>query len=763
MHKFLLLCSATLCMFLSGLIAPVTVHAQEQMPGDQPWNLEADRLRVFQDAKVVEAWGDVVMTRGADTLRAEYARYYWDTQWAYLQGDVRAGWQGDDLQAQQAEFDLENQVGWIDDGRLFFSEANIYISGDLERTGPKHYRFSDATITSCEDQPASWSFFSRQGDVTVDEYATLRSSRFQIKGTPVLYTPYMIVPVKTERQSGFLAPELTTSSRNGYGVNIPYYWAVNEETDVTLYQNFMSERGYMQGIEYRHTPNLETKGLWRASFLYDTQTAATEADEGDQFQGDGLVRPDHERYWLRGKYSGYIGSPAWKTELDIDWVSDQNYLREFNEGYSGFEESREDFLDYFGRDIDDADDLIRTNSWLVRRVWNISELNVLTEYNENLRYMNGNTPLSQDPTLQRLPEVDLALYRTKLLNTPLEVKAQTEGVNFWRRFGTTGTRLDIHPTMLLPVDIGPFSLTPSLGWRETVYLVDRFENDPAGVNTDDRVQFRGIPDAHLDGFTQLFRIFTLQEPPRLDNGVPGEEKWTKFRHNLQTRVGWDYIPDQDQSEYPLFTSADRISPRNELTYSLVNIFTGRKDFIPPAVDDTPAPELQTAYLEFLRIRLEQSYDFREASRDRDQDPFSQRPFSDLMTEVVYTPGKFLFLDSRTFFSLYSGRITEHEHMARLFSPGRGAVYFGLDFLEDVDDDFRRQGQEELHILRLGGNALLGPRWRFGVDHRYDLEAGEELETVLTLGFNHQCYFLELQYIHTPFEDRVEFEIELLGL
>ncbi len=45
------------------------------------WNLEADKLVTLSDNTIVEAQGGVVLQRGNDILKADFARYYSATNW----------------------------------------------------------------------------------------------------------------------------------------------------------------------------------------------------------------------------------------------------------------------------------------------------------------------------------------------------------------------------------------------------------------------------------------------------------------------------------------------------------------------------------------------------------------------------------------------------------------------------------------------------------------------------------------------------------
>lgn len=51
-----------------------------KLPGEESastvWNLEADKLNTLGDNTIVEAEGGVVLKRGNDILKADFARYY---------------------------------------------------------------------------------------------------------------------------------------------------------------------------------------------------------------------------------------------------------------------------------------------------------------------------------------------------------------------------------------------------------------------------------------------------------------------------------------------------------------------------------------------------------------------------------------------------------------------------------------------------------------------------------------------------------------
>ncbi|MFP4657332.1 MAG: LPS-assembly protein LptD, partial [Desulfonatronovibrionaceae bacterium] len=427
----------TLGVVFFSLLCPPFLAAEEP---SEPWRLEADRVKGDKSAQIVEAFDNVHIHRGEDYMRADYARYYPETNWVFLKGDVRAKWNQDFMQGEKAEFDLKNKVGWVKNGQIFLARENIYFKGkELKKTGANTYAFQEATVTSCDGDTPAWSLKTSSGSLTIDGYADLWNPRFRVKNAPVMYSPFMFIPVKTKRQSGFLRPEIGTSDRLGTNINQPYFQVIDEENDITLYENFYSRRGLMQGLEFRSTPNLSDQALFRADWMRDNKTANTEEDEDSQFDDDGLIRPNENRFWIRGKYDATF-LRDWQVKLDVDYVSDQNYLREFDSGYSGFQESREQFMEHYGRDIDDNDALTRENILSVNRNWAHTGLDARIVYKDNLRYKNNNLDEKYNPTVQRLPEINYNLYRTGIPGTPLEIEADNQAVYFWREYGTRGSR-----------------------------------------------------------------------------------------------------------------------------------------------------------------------------------------------------------------------------------------------------------------------------------------------------------------------------------
>lgn len=75
---------------------------------------------------------------------------------------------------------------------------------------------------------------AEQAVVEIDGYAQLFHSTFDVKNTGIFYSPFMVLPAKTTRQSGLLPPDYGISDKRGFYYTQPYFWAIDESHDMTV-------------------------------------------------------------------------------------------------------------------------------------------------------------------------------------------------------------------------------------------------------------------------------------------------------------------------------------------------------------------------------------------------------------------------------------------------------------------------------------------------------------------------------------------------
>jgi len=748
-------------------------------PKQNEWTFSADRVVGDYTSEYVEAFGNCTLALGKDQLRADFARYYQTTGWVFLKGNIRAQWGGDFLQADEGEFDLNNMTGWLKNGKLFMAKPHIYVQAErIGKAKGDSYTFKNAKVTACEGEKPAWSVTSEEGDIQLDGNVRLYRSAFRIKDIPVFYWPYMSLPGRQKRESGWLMPSMSSSKKLGFQIGLPYYWVISEEADATFYQNYMSKRGYMQGVEFRHANDSATKGMWKVDALKDSRRATTEADEWKDYDDDGLVRPNRSRWWVRSKYDGWLGSPKLQVKLDFDLVSDQNYLRDFQTGPNGFDQSREDFLDAFGRDIENKDSLTRTSTALLARSWDRFGLSAKAEYVQNLQYMNGNGKAEDNTTVQTMPELQAFAFQQNIAGTPFEVSAGAKYDYFTRKKGHTGHRFRLTPELKMPLSTDFLTFTPFVSLDHASYDLTKFDGygnqtivDSGGrtqnVNTNatkDGFSSRTTWTTGFNAFSEMTRVYSLSETVNADPSLAGTSTWTSLKHSIIPRVSYKYTPTiTGQDKLPYFDEYDRINGQNEVTYSITNVLDRRRDTVvlSPSGGEAPQASVVSDYLDFLLFRVEQSYDHNEADRKDELNKYKRRPFSDVLAEVTVKPEDFIDLISRTWFSPYKAGLTQSESTVRFYKEGLGEFSIGYDYLVKIDE-YKRYRDSTLSILALGAEWEVNDDFTLSAKFRHDFNSDKDLERTLRLKWMAGCYALNFGFTQKPNDNRFEFGFDLMN-
>ncbi|MFQ8738607.1 MAG: LPS assembly protein LptD, partial [Bilophila wadsworthia] len=185
--------------------------------------------------------------------------------------------------------------------------------------------------------------------------------------------------------------------------------AIDESHDMTFYGGWMTKIGPSLSVEYRANEFTDQKTWLAATGIYDKDTVAipgtSRVSENKQ-----TLRTNNDRYWLRGMADGFLGASTWRYRSNIDYVSDQDFLREFNQGPTGFDRTRDNLFRMFGRDLQE-DDQNRVSAALVSNDWQRVGIVASMRYEQDPALGHGNRAQSQDELVQRLPQLDLFLYK----------------------------------------------------------------------------------------------------------------------------------------------------------------------------------------------------------------------------------------------------------------------------------------------------------------------------------------------------------------
>jgi LPS-assembly protein len=696
------------------------------------YRLWADHFLYNERQDSYSASGNVILRAENRVIRADRMRLDGATREAILEGHVRIEQNGDWLEGEQAYLDLEEETGVIQFGKGFLADGNFHFSGDLiEKLGPQTYHVRDGRFTTCDGDRPSWHFRTSDLKVTIEGYGLAKHTRFHIGRVPVLYSPYLVFPAKTERQSGLLMPRFGVSELLGYDVDLPLFWAISTSTDATIYAHYMSKRGLMMGPEFRYATSRNSEGVLRFDYLRD-QEDKSELREQNFFDDPGLQGVNKDRWWWRSKQN-FVLPYRIQGNADLDLVSDPDYLQTFETGFSSWRESHDIFLSTLGRGLINDDTVTtRESVLLLNRYWASHSVNFALHYYQNLNDDRDET------TLQQLPFITYNAARQPLFSGPLFIDVDVDYVNYWRPEGTRGNRLNANPRLSLPFrSSGHLEVEPFVGFLGTFYLIDHFEEAEGSRVKEKTLQSREIFEAGIDTSTDVVRIFTM-----------GEETWTKTKHTLRPRILYEYRPEVSQRKFPNFDATDRINSRNRLTYSLTNFFTSRLDTGPEKVE----------YLDLARVEVKQHFDLSQPEGGAD-DPSTtrKRPFSDVFMQLDLTPRRYLTLTYKGELSLYDEEFKRHNLAAEL-RDSRGDR-LSVDYQRQVD----RGGKTVVDEIdaRIGLKIWDGvlANFRFNRSFSDDQKIKNEYNVII----QRQCWGVSASFVDDPNDQRITVGINLYGV
>ncbi len=731
---------------------PAASLSPDRIKGDPdiPWQISADTVSYDASDTTYHARGNVIIEKQATRLSADAVAFNRVAMTALASGHVIMTAGKDVVTGDTVEFDLRRETGVIHNGGVFLAGNHFYIRGDrIEKTGEQSYHAKAASLTSCDGDEPDWAITARDIDVTIEGYGTAKHAVFRAADVPLLYTPYFVFPAKTKRQTGLLIPMPGYSSRQGATWDQAFFLAINDSSDATLYTRIMSQRGVKVGLEYRYKLTEDAFGTIMVDGLDDRKVddGSTNATEEWGYTDDGYTRPNSDRYWLRAKIDQALPGDV-TARLDLDIVSDQDYLTEFRDGSSGYTATNNYFLDTFDRDLDTSDDNTRTNQLNVNKTWTAYALNVDVLWYDNVIKRRWS---DTDNTLQRMPRFTLASMKQSVLDSGLYWDVESEATYFYREDGNRGYRADFYPRAYYPMRWKHYlSVEPSAGWRQTVWRMDRWEDDDLDQNTS-----RGIYDFKLDVSTELSKIMSTPF-----KGID------RIRHSIKPRVTYTFIPDQDQSDLPYFTSKDRIDAANLLTYSLTNTFTARLDrsqperpvkpelSFPSQLSGEPEDRERTDgaqamlydYTRFCRIYLEQSYDVDAARENKDE------VLTDVYGELDFNLNRYLLVSADATYDTYDTRFSSHNVGVTVTDRSRNKLTLKHRYKTSSSESIRA-------ALSLGLTDSLLLR---GLYER-DLLDDENIERGGGFVYKAQCWTFGLFYVKEDNDEKYNFLINFNGI
>jgi LPS-assembly protein len=479
-------------------------------------DISANLLEYDKSQNVYTAKGDVDLQEGTRRLTADEVIYSIETADVTATGNVTFQDGEDVIRCERLNVNLETKTGTIEKGTIYIKQNNFTIIGEqIDKVGDKQYKVKGGQFTTCDMPQPDWKFSARDVDMTVGGYAKTQGTRFYILDKTVLYFPYGLFPVMTQRQSGFLMPEFGLSSRDGIKIKDAYYWAIDKDKDATIGLGYIEKRGLKPELEFRYALKEGLKGAWDFAIIDDKEY-------------------EHWRYQLKGKHEQTFFKDL-RLKTNIDYVSDYRYLVDF------------------GDNVQEQSENIVKSSAYVEKPFNNSLLTVEGAYFRNL------VAKENDTTFKHYPHATFFTNYFPVFHKMLYADISADLINFYRERGEKYSRLSIEPRVQLPLSWNGVNFLLSGSLYEKIYYVNKVAPDDTATENLATVKLEGAANV------QFMRNYNLDS---LNIGM--------VQSLIRPQINYSFISSSSYKDIPLIDPYDRIGKVNTITYSFnhyLNTFT----------------------------------------------------------------------------------------------------------------------------------------------------------------------------------------------
>ncbi len=421
-------------------------------PSGKPVHVEAAQQQI--NGHVYTLLGEVTIHYRDYTLRADKVNYNQDTGDVEADGHLQLEGPGDEIiQADHGTLNVD-----VDSARFYdvigsvgvrttaarraviYTTLNPFIfSGRVViKEGPKKFKVIDGSMTSCRLPHPDWRITASEIFVG-DSKAYAKNGAFRLFNIPIVYLPYVTHPLgESDRQSGLLVPVYESSTLKGNVIGDAAFIVINRSMDLTIGLDYWSKRGWAPSGEFRYRGRDENYADIRFNALDDRFNVS-----GADIAANGYRQLDEHT----------------RAVANLEYLSSYLYRNTFATSFAASVASQVDSTAFVTRN-DDAGTSASFN---------------FSRYTSYQSTFAGN-----DILISHQPELDYDTLSRTLAKTPLtwQFDGSVGGLNR-REPGEPGEakfqtaeevgRLDVHPTVALPLHLDGWNFRPQVGLRETFY------------------------------------------------------------------------------------------------------------------------------------------------------------------------------------------------------------------------------------------------------------------------------------------------------
>lgn len=654
---------------------------------------EKDEYTIFEGGVTIE-YQDIKLT-------ADKVTYNLKTKDVTAEGNVIIDQGPTRISATQAIYNLDSKVGTFFNATGIMNE--IHFSGTrIEKVDEDSYRLTDGVFTSCDlDRPA-WSFHIGSAEVNVDDYAHLKNVSFRARRLPILWTPRLVWPTKSERSQGLLIPRLQFGSDYGSRFELGYFIPFGRSADATITADVTTKGHYGAGLNLRYVPSENVKlGDFYAFGVRDPEPDLLTPGSADEETFRWRYRWQHAQDNLPGGFRGVI---------DVQDFSDLEFFRRF-----------------------DKDPTLTTLS-------NIYSSAYLTKnnprYSLNILADRRELVFATQQHFEQLPGIQLRMYPQRIAGSPLYFSMESSASHLRTNSiaGSDGTtsyyRTDLFPTLSLQMRTPPwFSIRPQISARGTYYS--------SSLERDAVTQRNTLSEDSVDRFYTQGQVEMVGPSfSRIFNRPMGG--FTRFKHVIEPRMRYVYTSGTSNQERIIrFDTVD--SPylpvvRDTVEYSLTQRVIAKE-----SGEHGQAREVMSFS---LRQTAALSKPFTTTTRSS---AFAEHKYTPLDATLRVNPYQSITVDASARFGNVSRQLDQTSLSANLVGSGdRAGRYLSLTWFATYKDPITGSGDSSQVRINTG-STFLRDRVRADVQLNFDAKDAKFLEQRYILGGTGSCYGLAVAY------------------
>lgn len=553
------------------LLSSISIaNAQQSGP-----RFSADKYSRKPGENKVVLEGNVTIVKDNTILKADRVELNSKNEDFKAKGNVNYKSNKLSIDAKELDGNLDSPKGRMVEGKII-SDQDIFEGRKIERLSRTQYLIKEGRYTSCSNDPPDWRLYGNNIDLNSGEYAHMKDVVVETFGLPITYIPYLVVPIKDERQSGLLPPDFGFGT-DGFNIDESFFWAISRSHDATFTLGSYGSRGLKEEFQFRSAFAEESDSELNYFHISDTKFSNTLYDGAPLGQKNRhAAKLDQQFKFAEDTYA----------KLRLRYVSDDNIPRDFPEEMEGR-----------------ADPALESKLLLTTHTPNISFIANSTYYEDLL---SRNPMDSNKMQLQKFPELSVKLAKTKLSSFMFE--GDVSYLNIYRsgpyfddvnsnslfdntEFIRKGQRLDVFPRVSLPIATRLVKITPQAGFRYDYYML------PAGGNAN-----RSYVDITTNISSEISRVYKRDD----------DKQYRSIKHTIEPFVNYHVIPHVDQSNHPffdnmnnninspMFDSIDSIGKTNLITYGITNRILAKyirnfvsKDSLKEQEEDNDAVECES--------------------------------------------------------------------------------------------------------------------------------------------------------------------------